>query len=326
MGAERFTAFLASAKSTPVRLPVRLHRSLRGAISVVGPACAAICLEGVGSPLWAQRSDSADAVTRVTRAGNRGPGIQDNSFLIEEAYNQERGVVQHISTFVHGQQDASYTYLFTQEWPVGGVRHQLSYSVPLLRSENATGAGFGDVRLNYRYQLVGDGDAAIAVAPRLTGILPVGNSRRGRGDGAPGLEAWLPGSFVLSDQVVAHANLGVTVIPRARNTNGARATKRNRAGGGSLVWLARPAFNVLLEALYQRSQDVAAADETTSNSIVTISPGIRWAYNFPSGLQIVPGIAVPINLDAGRTNRSVLLYLSFEHPFTRDARAKARQH
>ena len=29
------------------------------------------------------------------------PPIQDNSFLIEEAYNQERGVVQHIGTFQH---------------------------------------------------------------------------------------------------------------------------------------------------------------------------------------------------------------------------------
>lgn len=28
------------------------------------------------------------------------PAIQDNSFFIEEAYNQEDRVVQHISTFV----------------------------------------------------------------------------------------------------------------------------------------------------------------------------------------------------------------------------------
>src|SRR5690348_4727772 len=196
MGAERFTKFLASVGSKLVQLAVRLRRSLRCTISLVGPVCVPIRLEGLDGPLWAQRGNPADSVTLVAHASSRGPGIQDNSFLIEEAYNQERGVVQHISTFVHGQQDASYTYLFTQEWPVGGVRHQLSYSVPLLRSGNATGAGFGDVRLNYRYQLVGDGDAAIAVAPRLTGILPVGNSRRGRGDGAPGLEAWLPGSFV----------------------------------------------------------------------------------------------------------------------------------
>ena len=27
------------------------------------------------------------------------PAIEDNSFFIEEAYNQERGVVQHVFTF-----------------------------------------------------------------------------------------------------------------------------------------------------------------------------------------------------------------------------------
>ena len=38
--------------------------------------------------------------------------IQDNSFLIEEAYNQERGVVQHINTFqrVHS---GDWVYTFT---------------------------------------------------------------------------------------------------------------------------------------------------------------------------------------------------------------------
>jgi hypothetical protein len=45
----------------------------------------------------------------------------------------------------------------------------------------------------------------------------------------------------------------------------------------------------------------------------TLSPGIRWAYNFASGLQIVPGIAFPIGFSANRDQRAVLLYLSFEH-------------
>ncbi|HET7042873.1 MAG TPA: hypothetical protein VFI13_12685, partial [Gemmatimonadales bacterium] len=41
--------------------------------------------------------------------------LQDNSFLIEEAYNQEHRVLQHISTaeLHHG----SALYSFTQEWP-----------------------------------------------------------------------------------------------------------------------------------------------------------------------------------------------------------------
>ena len=45
-------------------------------------------------------------------------GIMDNSFLIEEAYNQEEGVVQHINTFMR-QRHGDWLYTFTQEWPIG---------------------------------------------------------------------------------------------------------------------------------------------------------------------------------------------------------------
>ncbi len=41
--------------------------------------------------------------------------IQDNSFLVEEAYNQEAGVVQHISTFTRYQESKDWIYTFTQE-------------------------------------------------------------------------------------------------------------------------------------------------------------------------------------------------------------------
>src|SRR5262249_28473234 len=57
------------------------------------------------------------------------PSIQDNSFLVEEAYNQERGVVQHISGFTYFSDSKDWAYTFTQEWPVPGLRHQLSYTL-----------------------------------------------------------------------------------------------------------------------------------------------------------------------------------------------------
>src|SRR5215475_14453949 len=58
-------------------------------------------------------------------------GIQDNSFLIEEAYNQEFGVVQHISSFTRFWDSKDWVYTFTQEWPVpGDPRHQFSYTLP----------------------------------------------------------------------------------------------------------------------------------------------------------------------------------------------------
>ena len=52
--------------------------------------------------------------------------IADNSFLIEEAYNQEAGVVQHISAWQRSLRTAAWAYTFTQEWPVGSQTHQLS--------------------------------------------------------------------------------------------------------------------------------------------------------------------------------------------------------
>ena len=74
--------------------------------------------------------------------------IRDNSFLIEEAYNQEAGVVQHVSAFARSEGGA-WLYSFTQEWPLGGIAHQLSYSLALVDPGPGLGAGLGDVALNW---------------------------------------------------------------------------------------------------------------------------------------------------------------------------------
>src|SRR4029078_4316463 len=84
----------------------------------------------------------------------RAQDIADNSFLIEEAYNQEAGVVQHISTFSRPHGGGAWNYAFTQEWPLGGITKQLSYQLPMVTPAGGSGAGIGDVALNYRYQLV----------------------------------------------------------------------------------------------------------------------------------------------------------------------------
>lgn len=52
--------------------------------------------------------------------------IQDNSFLLEEAYNQEAEVVQHIQSFMYMKRSKDWVYTFTQEWPVPDETHQLS--------------------------------------------------------------------------------------------------------------------------------------------------------------------------------------------------------
>jgi hypothetical protein len=240
--------------------------------------------------------------------------IQDNSFLIEEAYNQEAGVVQHISFFTRGS-DRSWQYAFTQEWPLGGERHQFSYTL-LLQHAGTTGAtGIGDASLNYRYQLLGDGTRRLAVAPRLSLLLPTGSAARQLGVGDAGVQVTAPASWAISRRLAAHWNGGVTHAPSARDAAGNRAATTSWNLGQSTIWLVTPTFNVMLEAAWNRDQAVAGPGPVVTSERFFLSPGVRLAVNRPGGLQIVPGMAVPIGVGPSRGDVAVILYLSVEHPF-----------
>lgn len=208
-------------------------------------------------------------------AGEDEAPIQDNSFLVEEAYNQEPGVVQHILTF-NRSRHGDWTSTFTQEWPLGSLRHQFSYTAI---TDSAGGHRSNDFAINYRYQLAGDGNATVAVSPRLTLLRSQ-------------MQVMLPVSVVVAPRVVTHWNLGYTTNPRTLNA------------AQSVVWLTSHRFNTLVETVWSHSR---------REHDLVVSPGVRWSYDLPSGLQIVPGVAVPFDLTAHE--RSVFLYLSFEHPF-----------
>jgi hypothetical protein len=248
-------------------------------------------------------------------ARDEPPTIQDNSFLMEEAYNQEEGVVQHINTFQR-MRGGDWVATFTQEYPVPRQTHQLSYTIPYERSTGASGAhyGPGDVALNYRYQLAGSGETKFACAPRFTLILPTGNEKKGLGSGGTGAQINVAASTVLSSKFATHTNFGGTYTWSARNARGEKADVRGYNAGQSLVWTASPVFNVLVEAVWSREEEVAAPGRARESNNLFINPGIRWAHNFSTGLQIVPGIAVPIGVGPSRGDRGVFLYLSFEHP------------
>jgi hypothetical protein len=250
-------------------------------------------------------------------AGTKPP-IQDNSFLIEEAYNQEKGVVQHVSTFARGR-SGDWLYTFTQEWPLRGLRHQLSFTIPLagVAVGPSRGEGLGDLALNYRLQLAGSGASRIAVAPRLSLLLPTGDERAMRGSGGAGLQFNLPVSWALSDKLVSHFNLGATHTPRARSAGGDRAPASGWNAGHSVIYQPRSRFNVMLELAYTRTQEVAAPGRARWRSDLQLSPGLRWAHDFGSGLQIVPGIALPIGIGPSEGELGLFVYLSFEHPFSR---------
>lgn len=249
------------------------------------------------------------------------PPIEDNSFLVEEAYNQGRGIVQHINTFSRTTGAEGWMYTFTQEWPLGGQRHQLSYTLPLARNDEASGGGtgLGDIAVNYRYQIGGGENEAFAIAPRATVLLPTGASRRALGSGGTGFQVNMPFSAVLPARFVAHSNAGATYTPRSRDTFGNVAATRSYTLGQSVIWLAHPKLNLMLESTWSAAQDVIGPGRTERSTEFLLSPGIRGAIDFESGLQIVPGLAFPFGIGSSRGQRAVFVYLSFEHPFIRGA-------
>ena len=241
--------------------------------------------------------------------------IQDNSFLIEEAYNQEAGVVQHVSAFSRSEGGA-WLYSFTQEWPLGGIAHQLGYSLAVVDPGPGIGAGVGDVMLNYRHQLVGSPSAPLLVAPRLSVIIPTGSTTGGRGSGAFGVQANLPVSAVLARALVAHANLGATVLPSAHGPFDTRATTSALNAGASAVWLARPWLNVLVEGIWLSETEAIGEGQTLRAERLYLNPGVRWAFDAGS-VQVVPGVAYTIGVGPTRGENALFFYLSLEHSFRR---------
>ncbi len=240
--------------------------------------------------------------------------IQDNSFLLEEAYNQETGVVQHINFFTR-QRGGHWLYTFTQEWPVPTQKHQLSLTLPVQQLDQAT--GLGDIALNYRYQLVGSGETKLAIAPRISLLFPTGNSDDELGAGGLGIQFNLPVSVTLHDKLVTHWNAGATVTPSAKNAAGIEDNRADFNLGQSFIWLAHQNFNVMFETVWNNTETILARGVKDRENSVLMSPGIRWAHNFKSGLQIVPGIAVPFGIGPSYGEKGILFYLSFEHPFTK---------
>jgi hypothetical protein len=232
----------------------------------------------------------------AARAGAQTPDrsrqweILDNSFLVEESFNQEAGVVQNIFSWTR-QRDGLWDASFTQEWPAPGMAHQFSYTLPFARSGDAT-AGFGDVLLNYRYQLREETKSGPAISPRLSLILPTGRADDGLGNDVVGLQVNLPASKQFGDFYV-HANAGFTWLPDVQRTP-------HIAGSG--IWRVAPMLNLMVEAVVEFDQSA------------TLSPGFRRGWNIGDH-QIVVGAAVPVTRENGMVTAAILAYFSYELPF-----------
>jgi Putative MetA-pathway of phenol degradation len=245
-------------------------------------------------------------------------GIQDNSFFVEEAYNQEPGVVQHILNvpinFINGSREI--TAVFTQEWPVFSQTHQFSYTLPCTFTEDDN--GMEAIRLNYRLQALMEDQYTPAFAPRLSLVLPTGDQDKGLGTGVVGYEFNLPFSKIVSDRWTVHFNAGMTVFPNAHNSR--HLTNYNL--GGSAIYAVSRDFNLMLETVAGWNEEIAEGVLSPEPSVdrsttVLISPEARYAFNLPNDAQSVVGLGLPIGLTSDSPDWGLFFYCSFEHPFMR---------
>lgn len=249
---------------------------------------------------------SASAASAQTKSARFG--FVDNSFLIEEAFNQDPGIFQNIFVFSRSR-DGQWEGAFTQEWPLASRWHQASFSLPFTAGR---GAGeVGDVVLNYRLQAWTEEAGRPAFSPRVSLILPTSRARRPLGGHGLGWQVNLP----FSKQVGAlylHANGGATWSREPQPAGGRpEPWLTTLSAGGSVVAAVTPMVHLMLEAVVESARNGAAGRETNA----TFSPGIRAGWN-AGAAQWVLGLGVPVT--RGATHEwAVLSYVSCELPFRR---------
>jgi DtxR family Mn-dependent transcriptional regulator len=231
--------------------------------------------------------------------------ILDNSFFVEEAFNQERGIFQNI--FGATRQSGDWQLTFTQEWPAPTQRHQLSYTVSA--QSVASQSGFGDVYVNYRFQALEEGPGRPAFAPRVSVIVPSGRQSAGAGEG--GLQVNMPFSKQRGD-VYFHWNGGFTWRPR-----GEKVDLLSPALAGSAIYRLRPMLNLMLESVLAFDAEEVQAGRAERTRSFTLSPGVRGGWTLKKDTQLILGAALPITRVDGDSSMGVFGYLSYELPFVK---------
>lgn len=242
--------------------------------------------------------------------------VKDNSFLIEEAYNQEAGVVQFIQGWQYSDLSKNWNYSFTNEIPMGDETHQFSYVIPMAKSQDATTGsdqtGIGDVLLNYRHQLLNT--EMLAMAPRISLILPTGDYKKAQGKGAVGLQFNQSFSVAINEKWTNHWNLGFTYTPDAKDAADNKASLVGTNFGSSVVYNITPKTNLICEFVLNTEESVIGDGQKDSATNYLIVPGIRSAFQAGEDTEIVPGIGVILGAGPTATNheRGVFAYLSIE--------------
>lgn len=258
--------------------------------------------------------------------------IRDNAFLVEEAFNQEPGVVQHIFNWVHTwdrtpvSRTRDFAFAYTMELPLGSQTHQFSFTTQFFSAfekpsgePSANQGGIGDTFLNYRYQLLADDDF-LWCAPRLSLIVPTGDERFGLGTGKLGYQFNLPVSRY-GEQFDFHANAGLTYVPGVTvPLDGGTSSPQNLRGynlGASAFWKPQTNLHFFVELLALRNEELDDRGVRVAMTQAFVNPGFRYAICQFEAVEWVVGLAVPVGLTRDSPDIGVFAYMSIEHAFSK---------
>jgi hypothetical protein len=294
-----------------------------------------LALLSIATPISAQeiRLGAETMTSNAEVAADEGPkDIRDNAFLVEEAFNQEAGVAQHIFNWIElwdrtpDAKTRDFAATYTMELPLGSQRHQFSFTGQFLTAFEKSGDGsavqqgdVGDTFLNYRYQLLAD-DEFLWVAPRFTLIVPTADERFGLGPGEVGYQFNLPISRY-GDRFDFHFNAGATYTP---DVSPPTAMELALPGddlsaynlGASTFWKPETYLHFFVEGLFLSVEEFGDLGTERTDQVL-VNPGVRYAICQFDDVEWVIGASVPVGLNRDAPDIGAFAYMSIEHVFRR---------
>ena len=248
----------------------------------------------------------AQAATPPATGPSRPFEITDNSFLVEEAFNQEPKIFQNIFNWSRANQLWQMT--FTQEWPVPGERHQLSYTLVLTGIDGVD--RFGDALVNYRLQVLDEGPGRPAFAPRVSAILPTGSRAIGAHQG--GVQVNLPFSKQHED-FYFHWNAGAHLAA----SQGARRPCGRRCSPAARSIACADMLNLMLETGAHVRRRTDQPDGRTSTAGADAVAGRSRRVESRRGEADRARRGGSDHADDGGPSVGLFGYFSYELPFTK---------
>ena len=271
-----------------------------------------------------QEKDLSSFPKKGTYLYFRQPAYEDNSFLLDEAFTQPKGVWQNILNVYARKND--YGTSFSQQIPITD-RHQVGYTLNYSVVGSGGNSGFGDVYLHYNYAWKGKADK-ILLMPEFTLIVPTG---RNHGYGGWGGQFTLAATKRLSQKVMTHYNIGYSYVSRADFITSGSSADRTffeedlhlQNAAASVVWYVTRRFNVMFESTGGAGKKLV--DTHTARAFnLTLNPGFRVLFETGTS-QIVPGLSVPLNFENSNfSGAGVFIYLSYEPDYLGFFKAKSR--